>query len=81
MKELDITFDLETCSLASNAAVMQIAAVAWVRTHEVSESLFKEDDSYNTGVDLRSCVMDGLDFDPKTIAWCLPKTSNQKMPC
>ena len=41
MKELDITFDLETCSLSSNAAVMQIAAVAWVRTHEVSESLFK----------------------------------------
>lgn len=47
MKELDITFDLETCSLASNAAVMQIAAVAWVRTHEVSESLFNEDDSFS----------------------------------
>lgn len=78
MKELDITFDLETCSLASNAAVMQIAAVAWVRTHEVSESLFNEDDSFNTGVDLRSCVMDGLDFDPKTIAWWTSQNKQSK---
>lgn len=32
MKTLDVTFDLETCSLQPTAAVMSVGAVAWDRT-------------------------------------------------
>ena len=31
MNHIDITFDLETCATTANAAVMQVAAVAWDR--------------------------------------------------
>jgi len=40
MKHLDITFDLETTSLSSHAAIMQIAAVAWDRFAEDADHLF-----------------------------------------
>ena len=66
--DLDFTIDFETCSLRSNAAVMQVAVVPWIRG--------AENDPLDTGitpfvgyVDLRTCVVEGFDFDPETIKW------------
>lgn len=70
MEHIDITFDLETCSLAANAAVIQVAAVAWNRAELNSEKmLLSEVAPFEAKVDLRSCVMDGFDFDPSTLRW------------
>lgn len=64
MKLIDITIDLETCSTTPNAAIMQLAAVAWDRNHDDSVTLFSNGSYMNVGVDLRTAVMDGFDFDP-----------------
>ena len=70
MKIFDVTIDLETCSLAPNAAVLQVAAVAWQRNALASEDLFFTDvPPFDAKVDLRSCVMDGFDFDRDTCRW------------
>lgn len=71
---IDITFDLETCSLETNAAVIQIAAVAWVRGADIPTMLFPNElPPFDVKIDLRSCVMDGFDFDNKTIQWWTEK--------
>lgn len=69
-RHLDFTIDFETCSLSANAAVMQVAIVPWLRDNDVSP--FCNDDEitpYVGHVDLRSCVVDGFDFDPSTVKW------------
>lgn len=70
MKHLDFTIDFETCSTSANAAVMQVAVVPWMRDNV--ELPFVNDDElepYVGFVDLRTCVVDGFDFDPDTIKW------------
>lgn len=70
MKHIDITFDLETCATTANAAVMQVAALVWDR--QAKDNPFERYDlatSFNEHVDLRSCVVDGFDFDPATVQW------------
>ena len=81
MKHLDFTIDFETCSLSANAAIMQVAIVPWRR--EAQDDPFVVDDTYEATeeasstwpepyeayVDLRSCVVEGMDFDPKTVSW------------
>lgn len=70
MKHIDITVDLETCALSPNAAVMQIAAVAWNREAENFEELFPQQSiCFETKIDLRSSWLLGLDFDPNTQKW------------
>lgn len=70
---IDITFDLETCAVTANAAVMQVAAVAWNRDAEsnpfVSDGFPVGGFTFNEHIDLRTCVVDGFDFDPQTVAW------------
>lgn len=69
--------DLETVATTANAAVMQVAAVAWMRDAErdpfyrnVDIDLSEDyDNPFNEYIDLRSCVVDGFDFDQKTVAW------------
>lgn len=79
MKHIDITFDLETCATTANAAVMQVAAVAWDR-HAKNNPFAVLNGGvtveyphfvvfFNEHVDLRSCVVDGFDFDPATVQW------------
>ena len=65
MKHLDITFDLETLSLESNAAVLQLGAVAWNRHADSPETLLVTESTptFQTSVDLRTCVGSGFDFD------------------
>ena len=77
MNHIDITFDLETCATTANAAVMQVAAVAWDRY--ANDNPFAVQNGgvtveyphyvFNEHVDLRSCVVDGFDFDPATVQW------------
>lgn len=67
MKHLDITFDLETCSTAPDAAPMQLAAVVWDRYSTDSHPFMNE--NLNLGIDLRTCVMAGLSFEQSTIEW------------
>jgi len=68
MKLIDVTIDLETCGLSANAAVMQLAAVAWDRTAEDSQAVInRESFELVVGVDLRTAVMDGFDFDKGTL--------------
>lgn len=73
MKHIDITFDLETCATTANAAVMQVAAVAWDRMGQTTPFIYDSNNHrqliFNRHVDLRSCVMDCFDFDQETIAW------------
>lgn len=80
VKHLDVTIDLESCSLAANAAVLQVAAVAWNRTATDVKSIFALDIiPFESKVDLRSCVMDGFDFDPATLKWWSEKPKELKM--
>lgn len=70
MRHLDLTIDFETCSLSSNAAVMQLACVPFDRNAEKEGDVFPKDVMpFEAKVDLRSCVMDGFDFDSKTVEW------------
>ena len=66
---IDVTIDFETCSLSANAAILQLAAVAWERnsTHQP----FIDDDAsrFDAHIDLASCVALNLDFDQSTISF------------
>ena len=90
MKHLDFTIDFETCALSANAAPMQVAIVPWRRdaesdpfvlddtgeaTEEAASAWPKPLEMY---VDLRTCVTDGYDFDPDTIAWWTRQTYEAK---
>lgn len=66
MKTLDITFDLETCSLCPTAAVMSIGAVAWDRNGEDSPFL---DEKFYQHVNIASAFLDGFTFDQDTANW------------
>ncbi len=69
-KVLDIMIDFETLSLASNAAVLQLAAVAFNRSTASADALFPQDlPPFEAKVDIRSCVADGFDFHPDSIKW------------
>lgn len=72
---IDITFDLETCALCPNAAVMSIGAVVWNRYAEDSpfeewggrdEPVYK---NFSAHVDLRGMFLDGFSFDKETADW------------
>lgn len=90
MKHLDFTIDFETCALTANAAPMQVAIVPWRR--EAENDPFVLDDTGEATekaasawpeplelyVDLRTCVADGYDFDPATIAWWTRQTHEAK---
>ena len=70
MKHLDFTIDFETCALTANAAPMQVAIVPWLRDADVEPFMSKTDaEPFVSYVDLRSCVVEGMDFDPSTITW------------
>ena len=90
-KHLDITFDLETTSLSSHAAIMQIAAVAWDRFAEDADHMFltkpecafamKADDTehFCVRVDLNSQFVEGLwDFSQSTSEWWRKQSSAAK---
>lgn len=71
---IDVTLDLETCSLSPTAAVMSIAAVAWKRYGK--ESPFFDDgdgvlrnSTFSAHVDLRSMFINGFSFDKSTSEW------------
>lgn len=69
-EHLDFTVDFETCSLSANAAVMQVAIVPWLRDN-VADPFCNESDvePFVAHIDLRSCVVDGFDFDMETVLW------------
>ncbi len=70
MNHIDITLDFEACGLAPTSAVMQLAAVAWNRDAKLSAGHpFPDDSTFNTGVDLRTCVVNGFTFDDDTVQW------------
>ena len=78
-KIIDITFDLESLSLASNAAVLQVAAVAFNRHAETADNLFPTNlPPFESNVDIRSCVADGFDFQPATVKWWSEKPQEVK---
>lgn len=91
MKHLDFTIDFETCALSANAAVIQVAIVPWRRDaqddpfavaddlDEVTEGeSARRPDPYEAYVDLRSCVVEGMDFDPETICWWSRQSDDAK---
>ena len=70
MRHLDFTIDFETCSLSANAAVMQVAIVPWLRDNDADPFCNEQEVQPYVGyVDLRTCVVDGFDFDPATVKW------------
>ena len=66
---MDFTIDFETCSMSANAAVMQVAVVPWMRDNDVDPFFNEHVKPYVGYVDLRSCVVDGFDFDKDTLKW------------
>jgi hypothetical protein len=91
MKHLDFTIDFETCAMSADAAPMQVAVVPWRRDAENNPFAVADDlgeitedeaarwpDPYVGYVDLRTCVMDGMDFDPATIRWWSERTDAAK---
>lgn len=70
MRHLDFTIDFETCSLSANAAVMQVAIVPWLRDNDADPFCNEQEVQPYVGyVDLRTCVVDGFDFDQSTVKW------------
>lgn len=69
-KHLDLTIDFETCALSANAAPMQVAVVPWLRDNDTDPFCNEEElEPYSYRVDLRTCVVEGFDFDPDTLKW------------
>ena len=81
-RHLDITFDLETASLSSHAAILQIAAVAWDRFAEDADHMFvtkpecayareaADTEHFCVSTDLNSQFVEGLwDFSQSTSEW------------
>ena len=81
---LDITIDLETCSLCPTAAVMSIGAVAWRRDDDTLPFYHLEDGMqdpasvFSCHIDLRSMFINRFTFDDKTAAWWETKTDEAK---
>lgn len=90
MRHLDFTIDFETCSLSANAAPMQVAVVPWRRDAVEDPFVMDEDgtlteeqtskwpEPYVGYVDLRTCVVDGFDFDPETVRWWADRSAAAK---
>lgn len=80
MRHLDLTIDFETCAMTANAAVMQVAIVPWARYNETDPFLFEDNTTvpYVGYVDLRTCVVDGFDFDPETVKWWSGRNARAK---
>ena len=69
-KHLDFTIDMETTAMTANAAVMMVAIVPWLRDNDTDPFCNENElQPYVGYVDLRTCVVDGFDFDPATIKW------------
>lgn len=66
--------------MTANAAPMQVAMVPWARENETDPFLFEDAGTvpYVGYVDLRSCVVDGFDFDPDTIRWWASRNMKAK---
>lgn len=93
---IDVTVDLETCSLSPTAAVMSLGAVAWKRYGNESP-FFDEGDgvlrnsTFSAHVDLRSMFINGFAFDKSTAEWwskqsdeakaALLDSDNEESPC
>lgn len=90
MRHLDFTIDFETVGLTANAAPMMVAIVPWLRDNR-EDPFAKDEDGMLTEeqaskwpeplelyVDLRSCVVEGYDFDPETIAWWTKQSYDAK---
>jgi len=68
MRHLDVTIDLETLALSTNAAIVQIAAIPWNR-QDPTDPFLSSVPNFEGYVDVRSCVMAGFDIEPKTARW------------
>lgn len=81
---LDISIDLETCSLCPTAAVMSIGSVAWRRDNTASPFYQLKDGKqdpasvFSCHIDLRSMFINGFTFDEKTAEWWKAKTDEAK---
>ena len=49
---IDVTIDFETCSLSANAAILQLAAVAWDRNASEKPFIACKIPSFNEHIDL-----------------------------
>ena len=79
MRHLDFTIDFETCAMTANAAVMQVAMVPWLRDNDVDPFCNEDEMQPFVGyVDLRTCVVDGFDFDPETVKWWSERSNKAK---
>lgn len=90
MEHLDFTIDFETCALTANAAPMQVAIVPWRRDNESDPFVFDETgekteeavsawpEPYVGYVDLRTCIIEGMDFDQQTIRWWAERSESAK---
>jgi hypothetical protein len=58
---------------------MQVAVVPWLRDADVEPFMSKADaEPFVNYVDLRSCVVEGMDFDPATVSWWSRQSDDAK---
>ena len=80
---IDVTVDLETCSLSPTAAVMSIGVVAWKR-YGMESPFFDDGDgvlrnsTFSAHVDLRSMFLNGFTFDQSTADWWSKQSDEAK---
>ena len=81
---LDISIDLETCSLCPTAAVMSIGSVAWRRDnlyspfYNLKGGVQDPASVFSCHIDLRSMFVNGFAFDEKTAEWWKAKSDEAK---
>lgn len=83
MKILDITIDFETASLRPDAALLQLAAVAWCRFTRLEDNPFYDGDKlpiglFNNRIDANCCVAEGYHFDGATVYWWSKNSDESK---
>lgn len=78
MRIIDVTVDFETVGLSNNAALIEIAAVAWNRDAESESEIFIDTPPFMQRIDLLSGVFNGREFDPSTVKWWKEKDAKVK---
>lgn len=84
MKTVHITIDLETASLKPNAAIIQIAAVAWdaeATDMQKRPTIYDKDHNpyvFNSYSNLTTCLVKGMDFNAETIKWWASQSQEAK---
>jgi len=76
----EVMIDIETLSTKNNACILTIGAVKFNRKDKVVKTideLTKENKTFYVRITRKSCLLLGMDIDPKTVEWWDTKVSEE----